>query len=85
MHLILTLPLILYGRITQVELQNHSNVTYVVLSNLGLANYGINVIIYLLTSQVFRQELLKVLRHLFPKQQESESCQSSVATAATIL
>lgn len=76
-HLILTLPLLLYDNITEY-MDNEVDIIHLVLSFIALANYGINIVIYIVTSQVFRQELIKLFHSLLPKQ--SADFQNSTVT-----
>lgn len=66
-HLLLTLPGIIN---TFVAKRQVTNVFYsigdVLLFSLGAANFGINILIYLITSHIFRQELYEALKKLCP-------------------
>lgn len=80
-HLILTLPIIINTNVSQMQLKNQYNVLDMGLWCLALSNYGINILIYITTSQVFRQELVK-LGHLC-RQKNSATQESNLGTTVT--
>lgn len=60
-HLILTLPGIMYVKITKSQVKSDSiDILGFIFTVMTLANYGINIIIYLTTSEIFVKELYSV-------------------------
>lgn len=84
-HLLLTLPLILHSYILQRQIGSHSDTAKKVLLSLSTANFGGNILIYLATSQVFRQELHRQICILSAhRQPEIQSSVGSVSLSSRV-
>lgn len=85
MHLILTLPSTLSAIITQRQKAgNFKSTMETVFTCLFFLNNAANIFIYLMTSEVFRQEMLKAFHILIPKKPSQDDQSSSIMTANTV-